>query len=105
MCPRAKHEGIVLVFLEAMAEGLPVVCCDFGGQSDFLQDRRSGRLIALNDINEIIRGVRELINNNDEISMMGTANRTRVENVFIDVCASRYEKIFEEVVFAAKSKL
>ena len=39
------HEGFGLVYLEAMAAGLPVITCDRGGQVDFLRDGETGFLI------------------------------------------------------------
>ena len=38
----SQHEGFGLVFLEAMAFGLPVVCFNHGGQTDFLQSGETG---------------------------------------------------------------
>lgn len=43
----SQHEGFGLVFLEAMASGLPIICYDQGGQMDFLRDQETGYLVSL----------------------------------------------------------
>lgn len=96
----SQHEGFGLVFLEAMAEGLPVVCYDFGGQSDFLEDHATGRLCALNDIDSFIQRTIELINDTGSREKMGVENRKRVKDYFIDTCARRYESVFERIISA-----
>ena len=48
----SEHEGFGLVFLEAMAYGLPVVCYDNGGQTDFLHNNRNGFVVRLNELTE-----------------------------------------------------
>lgn len=94
----SQHEGFGLVFLEAMAEGIPVVCYDFGGQSDFLEDHVNGRLFPLNDLDSLVQGTIELIRHKDSRIEMGQENLRRVEKFFIDTCAARYEKVFEETI-------
>ncbi len=59
----SQHEGFGIVFLEAMACGLPVVCYDHGGQTDFLDDGKTGFLLPLNDLAGLTRGCTELIEN------------------------------------------
>jgi glycosyltransferase involved in cell wall biosynthesis len=90
----SQHEGFGLVFLEAMAFGLPVVCYDRGGQTDFLKSRETGHVAKLNDLADFTRALVQL---HDEPAMrreIGKNNRQRVEDFFIDRCAERYEAVF-----------
>ncbi len=94
----SQHEGFGLVFLEAMAAGLPVVCYDFGGQTDFLEDGITGALIPLNDQEKFADACRKYMNSTTACAAAGEENRRRVESFFIDTCARQYELLFEQVV-------
>ena len=100
----SQHEGFGLVFLEAMAAGLPVVCYDFGGQSDFLEHGVTGGLLALNDHDGFRREVERLLASPEEITRMGEGNRARVETYYIDTCARGYEELFSRVVAGASDR-
>ncbi len=94
----SQHEGFGLVFLEAMAQGLPVVCYNHGGQTDYLQDGVNGALLPLNDFDALESAVRDLVHNADECNEISTRNRSDIESLFIDNCASRYEALFQDVI-------
>lgn len=94
----SQHEGFGLVFLEAMACGLPVICYDFGGQTDFLATGRTGFLIELNEQDAFVAACRELGANPVERKRLGTDNVEQVEAYYIDRCAARYLAIFERVL-------
>ncbi len=96
----SQHEGFGLVFLEAMAYGLPIVCYDRGGQIDFLSTPATGHVVALNDIEAFTAAVRELYRNPSLRQTIRDGNLARVEQFFVDRCALRYEALFESALRA-----
>jgi glycosyltransferase involved in cell wall biosynthesis len=94
----SQHEGFGLVFLEAMAFGLPIVCYDRGGQTDFLASGETGFVVKLNDTGAFTHAVRAIHADIYLRRRLGQRNRQTVENYFIDSCAARYEQVFEAVI-------
>ncbi len=94
----SQHEGFGLVFLEAMAQGLPIVCYDRGGQTDFLATGETGHVVPLNDQEQFKEAVLALHADPDARRDCGMRNLERVEQFFIDTCATRYEQVFEEAI-------
>jgi glycosyltransferase involved in cell wall biosynthesis len=85
----SQHEGFGLVFLEAMAGGLPIVCYDKGGQTDFLRDKGNGYLVPLNDLALLTKRCELLITDTELRKTMGENNKSCVEEYYIDRCALR----------------
>jgi len=100
----SQHEGFGLVFIEAMACKLPVICYDHGGQTDFLVDGLTGHLVKLNDDEAFLSACRGLIADSDRRRQIGEENSSRAETYFIDRCASRYERLFEDVIEKYKTR-
>jgi glycosyltransferase involved in cell wall biosynthesis len=99
----SQHEGFGLVFLEAMAFGLPIVCYDRGGQTDFLSTPATGHVVPLNDaraFNDAVRALRDSPQRREEIRR---SNLLRVEDYFIGRCAERYERVFERAILAKRA--
>lgn len=99
----AQHEGFGLVFLEAMSFGLPVVCYNRGGQTDFLATPDTGDVIQLNDLRAFNDAVRALRDSPDRRRTVGRHNLEKVEDFFIERCAERYEHLFEAAIAARVS--
>jgi len=101
----SQHEGFGLVFLEAMAYRLPIICFDHGGQTDFLDDGETGFVVKLNDLAAFTQAVVQLHDSKPMRERMGETNARRVEGYFIDTCARNYEAVFEDAVRSPRSRL
>lgn len=99
----SQHEGFGLVFLEAMAFGLPVVCYNRGGQVDFLTTDVTGHVVNLNDLPSFVEALVRLSSSLELRARIRATNLKLVENFFIDRCAERYEALFKTVIAGAGS--
>lgn len=97
----SQHEGFGLVFLEAMAAGLPIICYDKGGHTDFLADNSTGFVVPLNDLKSFGQRCLRLIKDRALRVGMGQYNLRLVKEFFVENCAKRYEYHFEELVYQA----
>ncbi|MEZ5934986.1 MAG: glycosyltransferase family 4 protein [Alphaproteobacteria bacterium] len=94
----SQHEGFGLVFLEGMAAGLPVVCYDHGGQTDFLVDGETGYLVRLNQKETLAARIQELVVDRVLRQKISEFNRLKVERYFIETMAVAYEELFEAAI-------
>ncbi len=94
----SQHEGFGLVFLEGMAAGLPVVCYDHGGQTDFLMDGTTGFLVRLNETTDFENKVASLIDDRQMRERMSTECLRKAEEYYIENCARKYEDLFNRVI-------
>jgi glycosyltransferase involved in cell wall biosynthesis len=96
-----SHEGFGLMYVEGMFCRLPIVTYDHGGQTDFLEDGRTGFLVHLNDQDAFRQRLEWLIQNPGVRKTMRDYNLALSRRFTIEHCASRYEQIFNEMVLAA----
>jgi L-malate glycosyltransferase len=97
-----QHEGFGLVFLEAMAVGLPVVSYDNGGQVDFLVDDKTGFLVRLGDRHALAQRTQTLIDNGALRQRIGQFNRQHVEDYYIANCGRKYQVLYDALVSAPR---
>ena len=81
-----------------MAAGLPVICYDYGGQTDFLENGKTGFVLPLNDTEAIFNACNTSIEDTSLIQSFSNENSQRIESLYIENCAKRYEEVFENVL-------
>lgn len=101
----SMHEGFGLVFVEAMAAGLPVVAPDHGGQVDFLEDGATGFVVPAGDDDALTRAVASLARLGDRAEAMAATVLRRSETYRVERCAEAYEALFDEFVTGNATRL
>lgn len=94
------HEGFGLVYLEAMYCGLPVVASTTGGQSDFLQDGKTGFLVPVGGVDAVEQALRRLVTDPEIRRRIGAHNRELVQRYSVANTAQHYELAFARAAAA-----
>ena len=90
-------EGLALVVLEAMAQGLPVITTPNSGAAAVIHDGRDGFIVPIRDADAIVARVLELARDGDRLAVMSAAALKKAEQIswaareaiFIDTVRSR----------------
>jgi len=94
------HEGFGLVFLEALEAGVPVLCYDRGGQTDFLTPEVA-ELVPAGDEEGFGSRLRVLLDDRTKLRRMGDAGRRVAREYHVDRFADRYQAIYDECLAGA----
>ncbi|MBE9569441.1 MAG: glycosyltransferase, partial [Proteobacteria bacterium] len=95
------NEGFGIVYLEAMANGKPVVGCRGEGIEDFVEHGKTGLLVKPRDVDSLIEALNFLLRNPEEARAMGERARKLVlENYTWEKNAEKTIKVYQEVLNA-----
>ncbi|HEX5385200.1 MAG TPA: glycosyltransferase family 4 protein [Gemmatimonadales bacterium] len=89
------HEGFGLVYLEAMASGLPVITPNHGGQVDFLRDGETGFLVPPGDAERLAAAIGRLRADPALAARMRETNLALAPAHRIEHCAAAYERLLD----------
>jgi len=88
------REGLSLSLMEAMASGLPVVCSEIRGNTDLIEDGKGGYLSKPDNIDEISRGIKNIMSSNKIKSEFGLNNINQIEDYSVDKVLKEYDLIY-----------
>jgi phosphatidyl-myo-inositol dimannoside synthase len=92
------QEAVGLVFVEALATGLPVISTRTGGIPDVVDDGITGFLVDPESPEQICERLRGLIDDRSLLRAMGTRGRAAVEQRFSwESVTQRYSAIFDRL--------
>ena len=93
------QEGIPVVLMEAMAQGLPVISTYHSGIPELVQDGESGFLVPERDISALSDRLEYLIDHPEIWFEMGKAGRKHVEENFdIDKLNDRLVDLYQQLI-------
>ena len=93
------HEGLGIVFLEAMAMGLPIVTTYAHGNEDIIENGKNGFMVEPNNPDKLAEKIIYLLNNEEIRRKIGKLNRKEaVEKYDWKNIARRVQNIYEMVL-------
>jgi glycosyltransferase involved in cell wall biosynthesis len=97
----SRDEGFGLVFLEAMAVGVPVVGTRVIGSEDAVEDGVTGLLVPYADPAALAAAVRGILASPDLAGRLRDTAAERVRRVYSrEQCAARVEQLYRELLHA-----
>lgn len=89
-------EGLPIVFLEAMASGLPIICCNHPNQKWIVSD--AGFFVDMEKEDDLAASIEYLMNDKGKRGELSKKGRERAEKMFSwDKLIPRYVEMFEKV--------
>jgi glycosyltransferase involved in cell wall biosynthesis len=92
-CLPTVQEGFGVVFLEAMAAGLPVVSCRAAAVPEVVEDGRTGLLVEPRSPARLAEALERLLLDEGRRKDMGEAGRERVTRYDLDCVAARFLEV------------
>lgn len=93
------YEGMSNALMEAMACGLPCVVTNVGGNSELVEDGKTGYVVASGDSEAMVKKVSYLLKNEALTRRMGEQGRKRIEKYFsVDKMIKQTEGLYENLL-------
>jgi glycosyltransferase involved in cell wall biosynthesis len=102
----SRYEGFPVSLLEAMAEGVPVVCADCdSGPREIVRHQIDGLLVPPEDPGALAQALKRLVVDHALRQAMATAASDVVERFSLERFAERWEEVLEGAIHPAGSNV
>lgn len=91
----SEHETFGVVFIEALAMGMPVIGCNYGGPTTFVTED-NGILVPPKDVTSIANAMKNLMNNRDKYDSV-KISRDCLNKYSPDKVAQRIDEVFKTI--------
>ncbi|MBW4483584.1 MAG: glycosyltransferase [Tildeniella torsiva UHER 1998/13D] len=92
------------LLLESMSCGTPVIAFSVGGMVDLIDNDKTGRLVALNDVDGLSKAILDALKNPNRYEEMGLQARLKIEQGYsLSEQANRYLKLYKELINSHQS--
>ena len=96
--PSTRPDPFPTVVLEAMANRLPIVAYNHGGVTEMIEDKKSGYLVDVGQIEKLAESISYLVNNDQQRKLIGEAAHFRQMSLFNKkIFVKKFEKVYENV--------
>lgn len=99
----SKREGLPRSIMEGMAAGKPIVASNVRGNRDLVEDRRTGFLIELGDVDGLATALERLILDPDMRARMGAAGRERIQAYGLNSVLTEMSRVYEHYLSQTSS--
>lgn len=93
--PSIAFESFGMVILEAMKHKKPVICTDYGGMKEVVEDGVTGLVVPASDVPALAQAVTKLMGSSELRGEMGEAGYQRLSKFFTsEIMAAQYDDLF-----------
>jgi len=96
MVHSAWHEPFGLIFIEAMACGIPVVSFNTGGPAELIKNNESGYLVPKDHLTEFTDKVKRLYQNRSNLTVLGNNGIKHAAQFGLNEYAKKVESLYEK---------
>jgi len=92
-------EGFALVYLEALAAGLPIIATQNPGMIDVVMDEKNGFTVPLDNYFKFIEPILDLLTDDNQLKLMGAESRKISERYDWKKIAEKHLHVYRELVY------